>query len=102
MRPTREFTAEKAAMDGRGLHYKSGEWREIASHADWDGEWPEVERSGRLTGNVIGSVDGEWLNVDDAAMIPVCEAVAGGWIIDRDDGRAKPPAWGRDNQPEID
>lgn len=102
MRPTREFTAEHAARDGRGLHYKSREWAEIASHADWAGAWPEIDRSGRLTGNEIGSVGGGWLNVDDAAMIPVAEAVAGGWPYDRDEGRAWPPMHVRVNQPQID
>lgn len=90
MRPTREFTAEQAARAGAGLHYTSAEWREIAAGGDWDGAWPEIDRHGILTGNEVGSVD-NYLNVADEAMIPVCEAVAGGWQIDREEGRAEPP-----------
>lgn len=90
MRPTREFTAERASRDGAGLHYGSAEWRTIAAEGDWAGEWPEIDRRGILTGNAVGSAD-NYLNVGDEAMIPVSEAVAGGWQIDREEGRAEPP-----------
>lgn len=90
MRPFSEMTDERRAEAGRGLHYQSAAWREIAEAGAWDGAWPVIDRLGRLTGEVIDAADG-YLNVDDEAMIAVSQAVAGGWSIDREEGRASEP-----------
>jgi hypothetical protein len=90
MKPWDGMTDDGLAEVSTGLHYKSAEWKEIAKSGEWDGAWPVIDRSGRLTGDVIDSEDG-YLNVDDEAMIPEDEARAGGWTIDADEGRAEPP-----------
>ena len=98
---TNDTTADGCCRLGRGLHYKSAEWQRLCEAGRWDAEWPEIDRTGRLTGQIVGN-EGGYLNVDDAAMIPVAEAVAGGWPYDRDEGRAWPPMHVRVNQPQID
>jgi hypothetical protein len=79
-----------AAADGRGLHYRSSEWRLLAETLHWQGIWPAINADGSLTGAISEGGEGE-LNVDDEAMIDADEARHGGWRIDADEGRAYPP-----------
>jgi len=57
-----------AAEEGRGLHYRSPEWRRLAGCAQWHNLWPVIDADGKLTGLVVADEDG-YLNVDDEAMI---------------------------------
>lgn len=81
----RPADADTAAAAGRGLHYRSSEWRELADAGDWNGiwngTWPEIDRDGTITGRIVESEDG-YYSVGDEAMISAAEARAGGWEID--------------------
>jgi len=81
MATNHEMTDEQRAEEGAGLHYQSNRWVRLAHGGTWDGLWPVIDRSGRLTGSVIDAEEG-YLNVDDEAMISIDEARAGGWKID--------------------
>jgi hypothetical protein len=87
-----ELTPEQAAKNGIGLHYASREWNEAGRDADWTGVWPEINRDGKLTGDVVYAGDDyTFLNVEDEAMIAEDEARAGGWEVDAEEGRAYQP-----------
>lgn len=58
----------------------------------WDDCWPVIDRELNLTGEFRDSGSDDWLNYDDEAAILREEAVAGGWSVDEDEGRAYPPA----------
>lgn len=90
MRPIDEMTAERAAEACAGLHYTSNEFKAANAAVEWEGMWPEINRDGILTGRTVGDEAG-FLNVADEAMILAAEAEAGGWVIDREEGRAEPP-----------
>jgi hypothetical protein len=84
---------ETAAWVGLGEHYQSEAWRAIAAAVDWTDYYPVIDRGGCITGAVVtADEEGPWLNVGDEAWISEDEAEAGGWAIDRDEGRARPPA----------
>lgn len=55
-----------------GEHYRSPTWTSVADALDWPRLWPVVDSSGVLTGDVVDCEDmsgGDWLNVDDLAMV---------------------------------
>jgi len=80
--------AEIVAEEGRGLRYRSKEWRILAELVQWDCCWPVIDADGELTGEISEGADSE-SNVDDEAMIDTDEARAAGWTVE--DGYASPP-----------
>jgi hypothetical protein len=79
---------DTAALEGRGLHYRSSEWQRLAAFVPWQGAWPVIDANGDLTGEVSDGSGENELNVDDEAMIIDEDARAGGWQIDAEEGRA--------------
>ncbi len=93
MATTTAITA-RLASEHRGCDYRSPEWAAAAEAGSWCNVWPEIDRDGHLTGRLVDSGDdGDWLNVEDEAMIHESEARLGSWRIDREEGRARPSEW---------
>jgi hypothetical protein len=63
-----EDAARIVTGEGRGLHYKSPQWRMLAALVDWEQIWPEVDCDGAITGRTVGDEEG-FLLVDDEVVI---------------------------------
>jgi hypothetical protein len=49
---------------GKGYHYESDEWKQLADQGDWTDSWPVVDSSGNITGVRIDTFGDRYASVD--------------------------------------
>lgn len=67
-------------------------WQKVADCFDWKDVWPVIDEDCRLTGEVVWPSDWEYLPHYPSfdAVIRRDVAVAEGWIVDLEEGHARP------------
>lgn len=67
-------------------------WQKVADCFDWKDVWPVIDEDCRLTGEVVEPMDWEYLPHYPSfdAVIRRDVAVAEGWIVDLEEGHARP------------
>lgn len=90
--PTQAVLRNGVAKVFMGVRMDDPLWQKVADCFDWTNVWPVIDGGCCLTGEVVEPMDWEYLPHFPSfdAVIRRDVAVAEGWIVDLEEGHARP------------